>query len=272
MAIYQDVRRRVDVILQKKYAGLLEELIASTENIESETAENKVWFCWFQGIDVAPDIVKSCLVSQKKFLKGKKIVVVDLKNYSQYCEIPQDIVEKYKKGIIPAATFSDILRLELLIAHGGTWADATVLLTSDQYPREILSSDLFAFQYLDSRGRGNGISSWFLSSSKNNRFLIILREMMYQYWRDYDCLVEYFIFHLFFNMIGKRFPEVMAQMPKMNSARAIRLQNYLQLPAKPSVWERLTADIPIHKLTYRLSKDVLEDEGNVYHQILKMYR
>ena len=38
-------------------------------------------------------------------------------------------MEKWEKGRIPAAMFSDLLRVELLIKYGGTWIDSTVLCT-----------------------------------------------------------------------------------------------------------------------------------------------
>lgn len=42
-----------------------------------------------------------------------------------------------------------------------------------------------------------GISNWFITSCKDNRILYILRDLLYQYWRDYNCVVHYYIFHLF---------------------------------------------------------------------------
>jgi len=44
-------------------------------------------------------------------------------------ELPGYIVEKWEKGRIPAAMFSDLLRVELLIKYGGTWIDSTVFCT-----------------------------------------------------------------------------------------------------------------------------------------------
>ena len=38
-------------------------------------------------------------------------------------------MEKHKNNIIDNTHFSDLLRLELLIKYGGTWIDASVLIT-----------------------------------------------------------------------------------------------------------------------------------------------
>ena len=45
-------------------------------------------------------------------------------------ELPGYIVEKWGKGQIPAALFSDLLRLQLLIKYGGMWIDSTVFCSS----------------------------------------------------------------------------------------------------------------------------------------------
>lgn len=88
-----------------------------------------VWSCWLQGWENAPDIAKACLASLKRGLKGVEIVELDGENYIQWVTLPEYIVEKYKKGYIPHAMFSDMLRLQLLAQHGGVWIDSTVLYT-----------------------------------------------------------------------------------------------------------------------------------------------
>ena len=40
--------------------------------------------------------------------------------------------------------FSDLLRLELLIKYGGTWVDASVLIT--KYTKDYFNKDLFFFK------------------------------------------------------------------------------------------------------------------------------
>ena len=89
-----------------------------------------VWWCWLQGLDNAPDIVKACLRSLQRHLpKDYEIRIIDEHNWKEWVTLPQYIVEKRSAGRIPAALFSDLLRLELLIKYGGTWIDATVLCT-----------------------------------------------------------------------------------------------------------------------------------------------
>lgn len=77
---------------------------------------------------------------------------------------------------------TDLLRLKLLINYGGLWLDATVLCTgkaSDYF----FSSDLFFFQCLKHGrdGHASYISSWFMSAKTNNKILIAIRELCYEY-------------------------------------------------------------------------------------------
>lgn len=121
-----------------------------------------IWWCWLQGIGAVPPIVKACYNSIKQQITDREIRVIDERNWSEYVELPGYIVEKWGKGQIPAALFSDLLRLQLLIKYGGTWIDTTVLCSArgemeNSTVREYLDADLFLFQYTP-RGTSGGDS------------------------------------------------------------------------------------------------------------------
>lgn len=59
-------------------------------------------------------LVKACYNSLKQ-LTGYSLIVIDNTNWREYVKLPGYIVEKWEKGRIPAAMFSDLLRVELLI-------------------------------------------------------------------------------------------------------------------------------------------------------------
>ena len=58
--------------------------------------------------------------------------------------MPDYLNEKLKSGVLPLAIYTDLMRVALLEHYGGTWMDATILLT-DEIPQEILNSDFFVF-------------------------------------------------------------------------------------------------------------------------------
>ena len=232
--IYPEVLKRVEPFLVKKYAPLVSgfKFQVSSEgantNCTNDTNEiphqvrneepRTIWWCWLQGLAAAPEIVKACFNSLKQ-LTGYSLVVIDNSNWREYVELPGYIVEKWEKRRIPAAMFSDLLRVELLIKYGGTWIDSTVLCTGfntqmTQEAQNYLDNDLFLFQYTP-RGTTNGISisNWFITACTNNEVLMVLRDMLHAYWNDYDCTLDYYIFHLFFGMVAQEYPEQISRMP-----------------------------------------------------------
>lgn len=120
--IYPAVLKKVEPFLERKYAPVV------SSRLEHKGSK-VVWFCWLQGIEQAPPVVKACYNSLERHLTDREIKVIDNKNWREYVELPEYIVKKWEKGRIPAALFSDLLRLELLIKYGGTWVDSTVLCT-----------------------------------------------------------------------------------------------------------------------------------------------
>ena len=118
--------------LKRKFKNKLRPL--EGVSISNPEFSNKIWICWFQGIDNAPDLVKSCLKSVKRYFPDKEIILIDETNFLEYVNIPDYIIKKWKKGLISYAHFSDILRLEVLIAHGGLWLDSTVYVSGN--PKE----------------------------------------------------------------------------------------------------------------------------------------
>jgi len=151
---------------------------------------------------------------------------LNTENWKEYIELPDFIVKKWEKKQIPPALFSDLLRLELLIKYGGTWIDSTVLCTGfkgskDQEFKNYLDADLFLFQYTpEGKTKDISISNWFISAHSNNEVLMTLRDMLFAYWKDYNCTLDYYMFHLFFAMVAKEYPEQIAAMPygySMNS-------------------------------------------------------
>ncbi len=271
---YAKLRYKVEPKLEKEFSSFLADIDKPKNEpgqISHNTEDNKyVWFCWLQGIDNAPEIVKVCLESQKRWLKEKTFVIITAENYREYISLPQFIEEKYAKRIIPNALFSDLIRVELLIKYGGTWIDSTVMITGRNYPKEILDCQLFMPQYIDRNGVKHGISNWMITANKGNHLLVLIKEMLLEYWRRYDCVIDYYIFHLFFRLIAGKYPEEAARMPILNSYHCIELIKHLGERNQSEKLNRFLSKVSIHKLGHRPDKEILEDEENVLHELFKL--
>lgn len=269
---------QADAALRRKIAPKLKEeffpvMRRAAKKYSSDQMEhkrsNKVWFCWFQGLDQAPEIVKVCNASLKRYLKDKEVIVLTNENIHEYVSFPEFIMEKYKKGILDNTRLSDIARLELLIKYGGTWIDSTVLCTSGDYPKELLDSDLFVFQIVKKNYPDFvGLSNWFITACTNNRLLLILREMHYEYWKRYNCVIDYFFFHLFFVMIAKEYPEEIAKIPRYSNRYPLLLGTKLAEDYDQEWMNKLCRRTCFHKLSYRLKGNV-ERPGTFFNELIE---
>ena len=265
------IRRMITPQLRDEFFPVMKELEKKYEGMEwTHERSNKVWFCWLQGLEHAPKLVKVCYESLKKNLRERDIIVLTSENIQEYVSLPDFIEEKYRKGVMTAAHYADMLRLELLIAYGGTWIDSTVYCSDNNYPEELLDNDLFVYQQTNRLGKFVGLSNWFLTSDTNNQLLLILRDMMYEYWRRYNCVIDYFIFHQFFGMIAEYHQKEIDQMPKHSNRWPLTLATWLGDSYDEGKYLELCRRTSFHKLTYRLKKDV-EREGTFYNVLIQGY-
>ena len=105
--------------------------------------DEPIWLFWNTGLEQAPEIVKTCYQSIKKYA-GRQVVLLTENNVQNYINMPDYLNEKLKSGVLPLAIYADLMRVALLEHYGGTWMDATILLT-DKIPQEILNSDFLCF-------------------------------------------------------------------------------------------------------------------------------
>lgn len=278
-AAYPVITERVDRILIRKYRHILDE--KKERYVEDPTRGDEevpkiVWFSWLQGIDQAPDLVKVCLASQRKHLPDYEFRVLDLSNYQEWVELPEYVVRKYKKGLIPAASFSDLLRLAVLQKYGGVWMDASVFCSGfgnenlqERWDR-IMRSELTVFRYFRRGVRTPvGLSNWFIAAVPNQIIVSSIFDIILAYWKDYDCLVDYYIFHLFLGVSLREFPWIEARMPRENSYHSILLGDALGRTFRQEEWKDLIDHVSIHKLNYRKIDEVCKNPKGYYWHILK---
>lgn len=255
--------------LYKKYNNLLIEFDKKYDKKLTHESSNKVWICWFQGIENAPEIVKKCYESIQKNLGDREIILITEKNMQDYVQFPNYIIEKWNKGIITNTHMTDLLRLELLTQYGGLWLDATVLCTSSNIPEYILNSDLFFFQCLKpgKDGHSQYISSWLISAKTNNKILMATKYLCYEYWEKNNYMIDYFLLHDFMSIVLEFYlNEWKRVIPVSNSTTHILL---LRLFDKydSELWRYIQEQTPFHKLTYKFNEKQTNIEGTFYKRL-----
>ena len=274
MEAYGSILERVGGFLRSKYEPVLNDIDQGNSMKMEGKHSRYVWICWLQGMENAPNLVQVCYKSIQQHLQDRDVVLLTEEKIGQYVSLPDYIVKKYKEGIIPTAHYTDLLRLELLVRYGGTWIDATVLCTGFESLnghefKEVFDADLFLFQQLrKGETRYLGISNWFISSCSDNWVLKELRDLLFRYWKDYDCVVHYYMFHLFFGMIMEKHPEEAVKMPRYGNRPPHYLSRRMGDKYDEAWMTELKEHCCFHKLNYRLGDKVLESKDTFYDVII----
>lgn len=251
--------------MKKKYSNLIKDGI---EVLDIQEKSNKIWICWFQGFDNAPDIVKACINSVRINFPNSEIIILTNENINNYISFPNYIEEKRKKGIIGAAHYSDLIRVELLCKYGGFWLDATVLCTSSKLYNEVINNTkLFVFQKMDLRRRDICpivASNWLIYSCSNQKILLLTRKLLFEYWKEYDYTANYFIFHLFFALSCDRYKDHYNKIPFYNNHSPHTLQFELDRPFQKERWDQIVDISCFHKLNHHNDYSCYGNSFNKY--------
>lgn len=177
-----------------------------------------IWQYWAQGYEQVPEVVQKCLKSVEQWKGDYTIIRLTDNNLSDYIQLPDYILEKKEKGIIPFAQFSDILRVCLLSSYGGIWLDATILLTGP-IPQRYCDMDFFVFQrdpnepnkkywenayayyYGWSKGFRVNMLNAVMFAQKDSVVITEMAQLLLAYWKDHDELPDYFFFQILFDVL-----------------------------------------------------------------------
>ncbi len=212
----------------------------------------KVFVFWAQGIETAPPIVRRCADEVRRRHREGDVVFLDAASAREHAEVPAELAGRLGHEW---TRLSDLLRLELLSTYGGVWMDATCLPRArmqDAVP-DLLESGFFAFTYRHAR-----LGNWFLASEPNHYLVAMLREAHYAYWRAYDHVVDYYLFHHLFEMLyhlDERFAAVWDATPRLPVSRATAYGKSLLEPADDDRTRALLDGSFVHKLTYKLDAE-----------------
>lgn len=257
--------------LYKKYIGSLKQFDKEYDSSLPQKQSNKVWVCWFQGIENAPEVVKRCYQSLRDNLTDREIILLTSDNIEEYVKFPAYIYEKWRSGQITHTHMTDLLRLELLIKYGGTWIDSTVLCTRkrNQIPDYFFDSDLFFYQNLKPGRDGHAtvLSSWYMCGCTNNKILMAVRYLCYEYWKNHNDMVDYFLLHDFFQIVIEYYEDDWKKVIPYSNATPHILLLRLFDKYDEKMFECILGQTPFHKLSYKFT-DEQRDIPDTYYQKL----
>lgn len=253
--------------LKKHYTQFTQEGVEKIEYGICEI-ENPVWIYWKQGIHNAPEIVQRCIASVEAY-STRPVIKLDENSTKNYVQLPEDIINKYKMGRMSDAALSDLIRFSLLEHFGGTWIDATVLLTGE-LPEYIIESDFFAFQ--DTFGLVENpalISNWLLHSKPHNNIIKETQNMAFAYWRKEKYVIDYLFTYMFLEIAYERNKNNCGWFPYANSDYCHQYLNALDEEYSEKKLNHIKELSSIHKLTYKLKDEIFEKKNTFYAKLME---
>ena len=233
-----------------------------------QVKSNYLWVSWFQGYDNAPELPRKCIDNIRSRFSDYQVVLIDQDNFSEYIDIPDWFLEKWKKGMIDNTKLSNLIRLELLIKYGGIWMDSTVFCSDSKLPDYITNSDLFMYAE-------NGLgdirmgATWLISAKSNNNILRATRDVYLEYWKNENELIEYFLITFCIKMAAEKYPEEWRAMPKIPAINQYMLATDVFGVYDEFRWNQLKNLTSIHKLSFKESKDLYEIPGTYYEKLIR---
>ena len=236
--------------LKKKFSYVLDKEIP----IEERKRGDKIWTCWFQGMDNAPLLCQVGSSRMKQLFGEDNVVIITEENYKEYVDLPDYIIEKWKDGTISYTHFSDIIRYCLLYAYGGTWIDSTILILDNNYPSYFFDSELFLFaDYIS--GTVPNIQSSFISAYSHSQLVGCVRELIFEYWKRENYTIDYNMYHMFFQMAEERYPIEWKKVYRFPNHCTHILRKYLFEPFDEKQYKQIKEMCPIQKLSHKKHVD-----------------
>lgn len=207
----------------------------------------------------------------RKFSGNRQVIILTKDNIRDYVDLPKYIWEKKEKLIISNTHFSDILRVCLLEKFGGTWIDATVLLT-DHIPHNMLNQDFFAFSVPENHINYNFhlFSSWFIHAQPDHIFLKKFKASLFEYWKHENELIDYFTLHLItYNVIHSSdlLMKIWDDRLNIDNIAPHAMQLNLIEQYNKDKFEYYKKHSTIHKLTYKIKRS---SNNDFFHKLIQM--
>ncbi len=260
--------RQLSVAFEYAKAYYAEKAVLSEAELADDNylpEKDTIWWCWLQGLEQAPEIVRRCYASLKQL--GRKVIILDSKNYRDYIRLPEYIEDKVKKGMIGRAHYADLLRLELLTQKGGTWMDATVWISGTEQILPVLEEEKLFMYRAGNVSEHIIFDNWMIHAAKKSRILLATRKMLLSYWEKEDSMREYFMMHLMMTLACQVYRDEYENIPLFSNEPAHVLQNDLFHKYEEKRWKQILRMSDVHKLTYKFAGQSIE--GTFLEHILR---
>jgi hypothetical protein len=153
--------------------------------VDFQTLPKIIWIYWDQGEEDAPFLVKHCISSWRIHNPEWEVRVIDK-------ALLRDTIDLEGLDLRPDITLqalSDVIRVKILLKHGGVWADATLYCVQplDTWLPEHFVDNFFAFA---SERNDRLMTTWFLAGSDKSSILSHWAEDMIELWKKHQFRIK----------------------------------------------------------------------------------
>lgn len=273
--------KSIEKYVDRFMTPIIEKYKTFDEPIRNSSFEKiPVWCCWWQGVEQMPEIVKLCNNRLQSLIPEEtELHMITAENYREYVTLPQHVLDKLESGKMSITALSDVLRVALIAEHGGFWIDSTVFI-SNEFPVDFIRNDYYAqrmyglgtCEHEACKGRWSG----FLTAGRPNCILFrVLRDAFFSWWEIHNSVIDYVIYDYFLLSAYKQIPAIQKLVDALpnNNVGVFDMYKVLHKPYSQELYETLTRDTNLHKLTYKIElfKETQDGESTLYAYLLNTY-
>ena len=237
--------------------------------------DGKIWMCWWQGMESAPEIVRACAESVKKNSAGREVIVISDENISKYVELPEWVIDLQRRGVLSRTHMSDYLRLELLSRYGGLWLDSTFFccgpLVSSLYDAPIFS--VKRPDYRHGSIAAGYFANYALGCDEEHRYIFLaIKNLFAEYWNKSEYLIDYLLTDYLIVMAERHSSAICDAFAsiKPNNSHCDDLQPILGDVYSSDTWDSMKQDTLLFKLTWKQSfKKEIKNKKTFYGKIIE---
>ena len=255
-------------LILKRLNKIGKDIVAKYKNKSFKKDNNTIWILWYQGEEQAPEIVRESIKSVRKFFDN--VVVLDEKNLEEHIKIDNNILKKFKNGLITKTHFSDIVRMKLLSEHGGYWFDSTIYLTDKIDLEKSFFTPKLNPNDLDNRFQvSKGAWCGFCIGGTDVTLYKFCYDFFVKYWQENDKLIDYYLIDYVIKLAYDNLKIVKDQIDqnKYNNSNIFKLENMINEIYDDNIFKDLKKENQIHKLSYKIK--INEDNNNYYYKVIK---
>lgn len=252
------------------------------EKPNDEVGIKNVFVCWWQGYDNMPSLCKSCYKKLKSVLNKKyNLIFITKYNYDKYVSMPDFVVEKMERGLIPITQFSDILRQGLIAQNGGIWIDSTIWTNEgiNEYLENIDEfwsiglKDIYNKRVIGQLISSCKWSSFVIGGIKNSRFFRISFDFMCKFYEIHDTPIDYFLQNLVFKTVFENIDCCRDMLNNVlpSNRNLYELKNIFNEKFDEKKYAYLSMDTSFFKLTYKAHYEMQNGNDITYYGFVMNY-